>query len=126
MTAIRKTKLVKRILNMFEDTNAAISVVDLIEGVSDEMNRTTVYRILKRLEDHGTLHSFIGRSGRKWYAVSKECYSENSAQVHPHFHCEKCGKTICLDTDFSIPSVSNHKVDSAQLLLVGQCEDCLT
>lgn len=110
---------------MFEETNAAISVVDLIEGVSDEMNRTTVYRILKRLEDHGTLHSFIGKNGRKWYAVSKECHPETSAHVHPHFHCEKCGKTICLDTDFSIPPISNHKIDSAQLLLVGQCEDCI-
>lgn len=111
---------------MFGETNEAISVVDLIEGVSDEMNRVTVYRILKRLEDHGTLHSFIGNGGRKWYAVSRQCHPENSTHVHPHFHCQKCGKTICLDTDFSIPLVSKHKIDSAQLLLVGKCEDCLS
>ena len=111
---------------MFEETNAAISVVDLIEGVSDEMNRTTVYRILKRLEDHGTLHSFIGKGGRMWYALSSECHKENKTETHPHFHCKKCGKTTCLDTDFSIPVISRHKIDSAQLLLVGQCEDCLS
>ena len=118
MAVIRKTKLVNRILSMFEETRAAISVVDLIEGVSDEMNRTTVYRILKRLEDHGTLLSFIGKNGRKWYAVSKECLTENSTHVHPHFHCEKCGKTICLDTDsaVSIPVIPEYTLKGNYLI----------
>ncbi|NRA93639.1 MAG: transcriptional repressor, partial [Psychroserpens sp.] len=68
MSIIRKTKSVKMLLEIFESTKSALSVVDLVEQLKSEMNKTTVYRILERLENEGVLHSFNGINGLKWYA----------------------------------------------------------
>ena len=118
------TRSVTMVLNRFEQINEAISVVKLAEELSDEMNRTTVYRILKRLEDNGTLHSFIGKDGTRWYAVSSQCTSTNPYGAHPHFQCKDCGKTECLSIDVEIPTISNYKIESVSLLYIGSCGNC--
>ena len=51
--------------------------------------------------------------------------SDNS-KLHPHFQCSDCGVTKCLDQELSVPLVPNYKIDSAELLLTGQCENCLS
>jgi len=124
MGIIRKTKSVKTVLKVFDQTNAAISVVELVEQLQAEMNKTTVYRILDRMEDGGTLHSFTGKDGLKWYAKCKGCSGGNHHDAHPHFQCRDCGKTECISVGISIPSVPNYQVDSAELLLIGQCKNC--
>jgi len=58
MGIIRKTKSVKAVLREFDESNDAVSVVDLVEDLQGEMNKSTVYRILERLQDDGILHSF--------------------------------------------------------------------
>ncbi len=126
MGVIRKTKSVKTLLNEFEQTSDAISVVELVERFQEEMNKTTVYRILERLEDEGMVHSFTGQNGLKWYARCKGCSATHHHDIHPHFQCRNCGKTECISIEVSIPQVPNHKIDSAELILIGQCEDCLS
>jgi len=125
MGVIRQTKSVKTILGLFDQNAKAFSSVDLIEKFKDQMNKTTVYRILERLEDDGKLHSFKGEDGLQWYAKCKGCTPEHHSDIHPHFQCSDCGKTECLDVDITIPKVSNHSIEKAEFLLVGTCEDCL-
>jgi len=122
MAIKRQTKSVKRLMDAFEETKTAISVSSLLKRFQDEMNKTTVYRILDRLEGSGVLHSFIGKDGQRWYsttAIDKTTY-------HPHFQCDACGKSECITLDIAIPALTDHKVDSANLLLIGQCKDCLS
>ena len=126
MGVIRKTKSVQTLLKAFEQTDNAISATELVEQLSHEMNKTTVYRILDRLESDGTLHSFIGKNGSKWYAKCLPKSSSNQVDTHPHFQCRDCGKTFCLPIDIAIPPVPNCKIDSAEILLIGQCNDCLS
>lgn len=125
MGIVRKTKSVQVILQQFNQVKGALSVVDLVEGLQQLMNKTTVYRILERLEDDGILHSFTGKKGLKYYAKCNNCSAGHHLDTHPHFQCSDCGKTECLSVDVSIPAIPNHKVDVAELLLVGQCADCL-
>jgi len=126
MGTVRKTKSVNTLLSRLGQTNEAISVVDLVDELQSEMNKTTVYRILDRLEGAGTLHSFIGKDGLKWYAKCEGCSSTHHVDTHPHFQCKDCGKTICLPMDVSIPDIPNHKIESASLLLIGRCENCMS
>lgn len=125
MSSYRKTKSVKTILDKFELQEEALSVVDLVEGFQQVMCKTTVYRILDRLEESGVLHSFIGGNGRKWYAKCKAHIPSNQAHIHPHFQCKTCGKVECLPLGIAIPSFPHHKIDSAAFLLTGDCEQCL-
>lgn len=128
MANSRNTKSVKTLLHIFKQNNNdfAITVVDLVEQLKKEMNKTTVYRILQRLEDNGVVHSFTGKDGLKWYAKCKGCSSESHEDIHPHFQCKVCGKTKCISMDIPMPSISKHKVDTVEFLLIGQCEDCLS
>lgn len=126
MAIKRNTKSVKSLLEAFEDSGNAISVASLLKRFKEDMNRTTVYRILDRLVESGVLHSFIGKDGDRWYSKYQENTTANKTISHPHFQCDNCGKSECLSFDINIPSLPNYKVDSAKLLLIGQCEDCLS
>ena len=68
MSISRNTKTVKLLLKLFDKENNALSIVDLVSILSQKMNKTTVYRILQRLEEAGILHSFIDKDGLKRYA----------------------------------------------------------
>lgn len=67
MGVIRNTKSVKILLDEFNNDDA-ISVIELIRRLNTELNKTTIYRVLDKLEDDGILHSFLGKKGIKWYA----------------------------------------------------------
>lgn len=125
MGRTNKTRPLMIILEAFAQCDHAISLADLIERYQQQMDRTTVYRILQRLEDRGTLHSFRCDHGQKWFAKCKSCSDGKSMGKHPHFKCSNCGKIECLTLDISTISVPDYQVDSAELLLVGQCRDCL-
>ncbi|QWX85172.1 transcriptional repressor [Cellulophaga sp. HaHaR_3_176] len=124
MGILRRTKSVEILLNEFEKISSAISVVTLIERLGLKMNKTTIYRVLDKLEDDGVLHSFLGKNGHKWYAKCSGCSSSEHHDAHPHFQCSDCGKVDCLSADVLIPNIPNRKVDVSQILLQGTCENC--
>ena len=126
MSIIRKTKTVKLLLQTFEQTTDAISVVELVSKFSKNMNKTTVYRILDRLEEDGILHSFVDQDGLKRYAKGEQKTKfSNKLSMHPHFLCEDCGTSSCLPIKISIPSIPNYTIKSSEHLLIGQCKNCL-
>ena len=127
MTIIRKTKTVKALLQIFEESSDAISIVELADKVNGLMDKTTVYRILDRLEDSKILHSFVDNDGYKRYAKNESQLNTSSGlEMHPHFLCEDCGTSSCLPIKIPIPNVSNYIIKSAEYLLKGYCKNCPT
>ncbi|AXT20249.1 transcriptional regulator [Flavobacteriaceae bacterium AU392] len=125
MGIIRKTKSVEALLKEFQKGSSAISAIDLIKRLSHKLNKTTVYRILEKLEDDGVLHSFLGKNGIKWYAKCNGCSTSGHIDTHPHFQCLNCGKVDCLTIDVQIPKILNREVTVSQVLIQGKCENCL-
>ena len=119
------TKAVKTVLGIFDERNSAISAVELVESTEAEMNKTTIYRILDKLEENGVVHSFLGKDGIKWFAKCSGCSSQEHYDLHPHFQCRKCGRAFCLPMDLDLPDLPEHEIDTARLLLLGECQDCL-
>ena len=125
MSISRKTKAVKLIMDTFNNESNAISVVDLVSIFKQEMNKTTVYRILNRLEESNILHSFVDKDGLKRYAKgSQKEKTINDAQSHSHFICDDCGISSCLPIEIQIPSITNYKINNSEHLFSGQCADC--
>lgn len=124
MGIVRKTKSLELVLNEFQSLTTAISVIDLIKKLNSKLNKTTIYRILEKLEDDGIVHSFLGKNGIKWYAKCRNCSKSNHSDVHPHFECIDCGKIDCLTVEVKIPSIPNREVRSSQILFQGICESC--
>ncbi len=124
MGIIRKTKSVEVLLGEFKVGAGAIAAITLIERLGSTLNKTTIYRVLDKLEEDGVLHSFLGKNGLKWYAKCNGCTSGEHHDVHPHFQCLNCGKVDCLTVNVPIPNISNRKVNVSQILLQGECEEC--
>ncbi|MEM1321413.1 MAG: transcriptional repressor [Bacteroidota bacterium] len=125
MGIIRKTKLVEALLQHFEQHTNALSVVNLVEHFKGKANKSTVYRILDRLQDEGLVHSFRGQNGLTWYAkCSTDCSTNHHRDIHPHFQCQQCGKVECLSIKIDIPHVEARRIESAEMFLIGRCEEC--
>ena len=125
MGVLRKTKPVKLLLDLFDKKDSAISIAELVSIFSGKMNKSTVYRILKRLEESGLLHSFLGNDGLKRYAKGDQRpkMSKNTV-MHPHFLCEDCGISSCLPLEISTSSIPNYTIKSSEQLYLGQCNNC--
>jgi len=125
MGVTRQTKKVKTLVEIFESNKNAISVVDLVKRLENEMNKTTVYRILDKLMDDGFVHSFVGKGGLKWYAKCQNCSCDTHNDVHPHFQCKVCGSVKCLSVKFKLPLIEDHQIESINLLMSGVCNKCV-
>jgi Fur family ferric uptake transcriptional regulator len=124
MGVIRKTKSLELVLNQFQGSTTAISVIDVIKKLNSKLNKTTIYRILEKLEEDGVLHSFLGNNGIKCYAKCRNCSNSSHSDLHPHFECIECGKIDCLTVEVKIPIIPNREVRSTQILFNGKCEEC--
>ena len=124
MGVIRKTKAVEVLLNEFNTRAVAISAKTLIDQLRTTFNKTTIYRVLDKLEDDGVLHSFLGKDGLKWYAKCHGCTATEHQDLHPHFQCLNCGKVECLAVSVTLPKIPNRKIEVSQLLIQGKCETC--
>lgn len=124
MGIIRKTKSLELLLKEFENEKNAISVIDLIERLNSKLNKTTIYRVLEKLEEDGVLYSIFSNKGTKWYARCNGCSESNHYDLHPHFECSNCGKIDCLNIEFQIPIIPNRNVRSSKILFQGKCEAC--
>ncbi|WP_196893878.1 Fur family transcriptional regulator [Aureivirga marina] len=124
MGIIRKTQSVEVLLNEFQEKSNAISAIELIKRLSSQINKTTVYRVLDKLEDDGVLHSFLDNSGIKWYAKCNDCSKAGHTDMHPHFQCVSCGKVDCLSIEVTIPPIPNREIEVSQILIQGRCESC--
>ena len=125
MGIIRKTKSVEALLKEFKKSSVAISAKELIDRLDSEFNKTTIYRVLDKLEEDGVLHSFLGKDGLKWYAKCNDCSAEVHKDIHPHFQCLDCGKMDCLSIPVTIPNIPNRVVEVSQVLIQGRCGECL-
>jgi len=125
MKISRKTKTVKLFIDLFEREKNALSVIELISIFKKQMNKTTVYRILSRLENAGFLHSFVDKNGLKRFAKGDQRNtSSNNSAKHPHFLCEDCGISTCLPIKIATPSIPNYIINTTEQLYLGQCIDC--
>ncbi len=96
----------------------------LLDRLGEGVNKTTVYRLLDRLEDDGIVHSFAGEDSVKYYAKCRTCSGPAHTHNHPHFHCTACNTVRCLDDEVSLTVSGGFQVMEAQVLLKGRCAAC--
>jgi Fur family ferric uptake transcriptional regulator len=125
MAIKRKTKSVELVAKHLLDDNEAKSVVELVDLLKDKMNKTTVYRILERMQNDGLVHSFTDNTGLTFYAKCHECSLHQHHDAHPHFKCKNCGKMECLSITIKIPKIEEYQIDTTDIMMVGTCQDCM-
>ena len=124
---LRRTPMRVEVLRVLLDAgNTAIAHPEL-EQLLPKADRITLYRTLKTFEEKGLVHQVVDSSNATKYALCRDhCTEHQHHDDHAHFHCQDCGKTVCLDTittsTFQVPA--GFKVAQTHLVLEGTCDAC--
>ena len=129
---IRPTEMRLKIYKYLKRKTNAVSFSEMKKSLSPKSeknktaNRTTFYRNLKTFEDKGLIHQINDGIGVAKYAISDENAKDKyGTDLHLHFHCTDCTKTICLPNKISEESLPNdYQVSDVNLVLKGICESC--
>ena len=129
---IRPTQMRSKIYRYLRRKQSAVSFSDLKKVFAEKSennktaNRTTFYRNLKIFEDKGLIHQINDGTGMAKFAISGEnTKSKYGTDLHLHFHCTECEKTICLPNKIPEESLpSDYKINDVNLVLKGICLKC--
>ncbi|MCJ8208400.1 transcriptional repressor [Mucilaginibacter sp. RS28] len=115
------------VLEMIASRESATSQPYLEKNIKEDIDRVTLYRILKTFEEKGILHKIIDVNGTANYAMCTDnCVAGHHHDEHVHFNCTKCEQLYCLK-DFHLPPLHLPKGYTAQninMLISGICEHC--
>lgn len=85
-------------------------------------DRVTLYRTLDWLVESGVAHKLVGDDrARRFGAVA------SGPHEHPHFHCDRCGKVVCLEglqPAVAVNLPGGYQLDRTELVLHGACSNC--
>ena len=124
---IKITAVRELVAGVFLEKKHALSLFD-IENSLPWSDRVTLFRTIKTFEQQGLVHQINdGSSSLKYALCEEECKIKKHFDIHPHFHCDNCNKTICLDPQeiktTTIPE--NFIVKDYSLVFNGICDECI-
>ncbi|MBX2817912.1 MAG: transcriptional repressor [Saprospiraceae bacterium] len=124
---LSKTETRIGLVNLFLQSTSALSL-QAIESSLEKLDRITLYRNLRTFESKGLIHKAVdGTTHPKYALCDAHCAEHNHQDNHPHFHCRKCQKTVCLE-EVQTPSLSalpkGYSLEDTNLILSGTCPDC--
>jgi hypothetical protein len=130
---IRPTAARLLVLRALLDAGCALSLADC-EARLGTMERSTVFRALSTFAEHHLVHHVEDGTGQVKYALcADDCHcgetpADDPADLHLHFVCERCHRTLCLpDVPIPIPPLPDgFVVHTAGYVVRGICADCAT
>ena len=104
-------------------------ILDYLKKNSDsEVNITTIYRYLDKLEKEGTLIKYVAEKGSQ--AAYQYVELGHRCEEHLHMKCVQCGCIIHLECEF-MDEISEHilkdhgfALQCKNSILYGTCEKC--
>jgi len=124
--SIRVTAMRMLIYKFLAENRVAATLSD-IENAFDKADRTTLYRTIKTFEEKAIVHKIDDGTGITKYALcEKDCNCEIETDLHLHFHCTNCNKTVCL-TENKIPQIKvpdGFVSENVNLVVKGICDKC--
>jgi len=124
---LKKTGARLQVLDILSHRNSATSQPYLEHVVGKDIDRVTLYRILKTFEEKGIIHRVLDKQGTANYAIcSNSCTEHHHHDEHVHFNCNNCLRVYCLD-DIKIPPIKideGFKIADMNLIVSGICKEC--
>jgi Fur family transcriptional regulator, ferric uptake regulator len=122
---IRPTAMRLLILRELDNAKSALNLNEL-EVLFDQVDHVTLYRTIKTFQENQLIHSIIDGTGSVRYALCSEGCTCSINDSHIHFHCDVCGKTLCLK-QVKIPQVDlpeDYALKSLSYVASGVCPAC--
>lgn len=90
------------------------------------IDKSNIFRALTLFREHHLVHIIEGGSEGVRYELCHSLDHDHDEDIHPHFLCEKCGQTYCLDYT-EIPNIhlpKGFEKKTANLMIKGICGNC--
>lgn len=91
------------------------------------IDKSGIFRVLTLFKNHHLVHVIEDGSGAgARFELCRSHHQDVDDDEHPHFHCEKCGRTFCLENT-SIPLVhlpEGFRQTTVSLIVRGICPEC--
>ena len=90
------------------------------------IDKSNIFRALTLFREHHLVHAIEGSSDGTKYEICHSHSSEHDDDQHPHFFCEVCQRTYCLDymemPELSLPS--GFEMHHYNIIIKGICPHC--
>ena len=120
----RNTPTQEAVLKLLVETDKAMSQDAIEKRIDIDINRATIYRILNRFCDDGTLHKIVAEDGKQYFAFCVKCDVQKLPEQHFHFRCTHCETIECLPSAVHFALPKGYDVQHVNCLLTGLCNDC--
>ena len=97
-----------------------------LETVVETIDKSNVFRTLQAFREAHLVHVLDDSGDGVRYELCHSHHDGEDDDVHVHFYCEKCLRTVCLE-DIPFPPVSipdDYDVHSVSYRIKGLCKDC--
>jgi Fur family ferric uptake transcriptional regulator len=126
---LRTTEQRKTVLSLFQHNDYALSYNEIEHQVNAQMDRVTLYRILRSFVEKGLLHTIPDEQQTVKYALCLHTCEPSGHHQHNHVHftCLECKKTTCLESA-NVPNVvlpQGYKGTISKLVVQGTCPECI-
>ncbi|MGI6218982.1 MAG: Fur family transcriptional regulator [Bacteroidaceae bacterium] len=113
------------VLRELMKASSPVSLQD-IESALDTVDRSTIFRALVLFREHDLVHDIEDGSGSVKYELCESPSHCSVDDMHPHFYCEYCHQTFCLDCEH-VPLVAlpeGFLLRGVNYVLKGICSGC--
>lgn len=122
---IRPTSNRILVLRTLQESDYPLSIKDFTTRIIS-LDKSSIFRCLRYFAEHHLIHEVEDGSGALKYELCHTEHTEEHTDMHPHFYCECCRRTICL-SDIPLPMVpltDGSIVHSANYVIKGVCGKC--
>lgn len=129
MALQRQTIISKKLIEILKETAKPVSIKQILKTLQEmdiEPNKSTLYRILAKLEESGEVIPIHLQNGSTYFEWQEKKH-------HHHFFCTRCEQVTCLhscvlqqnniDLQNFLPN-ANFKIQKHDFNLYGLCEKC--
>lgn len=122
---VRPSPVRNLVLRTLDNATSPLSAHD-IENELQTVDRSSITRTIAIFLNAGLIHAIPDGTAAVKY---ESCHSDNRHKhddEHPHFHCEICGRTICL-AESHIPQIGlpdGFTALKSNFVIFGICDQC--
>ncbi len=113
------------VLRAIAERHAPVNLLEL-EDKLPTMDKSSIFRVLTTFRDHDVVHAIEDGSGSIKYELCCSTSHHSLEDMHVHFYCERCQKTVCFE-EIGIPMVElpeGFDAHSINYMVKGICPRC--
>ena len=113
------------VVKALESSMQPQSLAELERKIST-IDKSNIFRALNLFRERHLIHAIEGNSDGTRYELCHSHSHEHDDDQHPHFYCEQCQQTYCLDYT-EVPEVrlpEGFEATSSNLMIKGICPHC--